>query len=79
MVLSAPSHDTLAHKCAKLLFLASERLGLFSKIYLELVPASPGAQSQVLFPTQLGQIRLQPSIGSEKNVFSDPIPDRNRI
>ena len=38
MVLSARSHKILPRQCAKLLFLASEWIGLLSKTYLELFP-----------------------------------------
>ena len=58
MVLSARSHELLPRKCANLLFLASESLGLFSETYIELFPASTGAQLQETtfgtFPIQLG-------------------------
>ena len=63
-----------APKCAKLLLLASECLGLFFKTYLERFPASPGAQLQEItsgtLPIQLGQLRLQSPIGSGKTFFS---------
>ena len=42
--LSVRSHQLLARKCWKLVFLASEWVGAFCKIYPELFPASPGAQ-----------------------------------
>ena len=42
--LSVRSHEVLPRKRWKLVFLASEWVGAFSKIYPELLPASPGAQ-----------------------------------
>ena len=57
--------------------------GVFSKIYPELFPASPGAQLQEItvstFSIQLGQIRLQSPIGSKKNIFFVPIGDGNPV
>ena len=44
--LSLRSHELLPRNCWKLVFLASEGLGIFSKIYPELFPASSGAQLQ---------------------------------
>ena len=43
---SVRSHELLPRKCWESVFLASERVGAFSKIYPELFPASPGAQLQ---------------------------------
>ena len=58
----------------KMLEIVLPRLGMtwgFSKIYSYLFPASPGVQLQEMtvvstFSVQLGQIRLQSPIGSEK-------------
>ena len=59
----------------KLTYLASEWLGVSSKIYPELFPASPDAQLQEVtvstFSIQLGQIRLITiSDRVEENIFS---------
>ena len=56
----------------------------FLKTYLELFPASPGAQLREVtfgtFPIQLGKIQSRTGIGSEKKTFFlDPIGDCNRI
>ena len=60
---SVRSHELLPRKCWESVFLASERVGAFSKIYPELFPASPGAQLQEVtvgtLSIQLGQIRLR--------------------
>ena len=74
--LSVRSHERLPRKSWKLVSLASEWLGDFSKIYPELFPASPETQLQEItvssFSIQLGEIRLQSIIGS-KNAIFDPI------
>ena len=68
-----PSNQLLPRKCWKLVFLASEWVGAFSKIYPKPLPDSSGAQlheiTVSLFAIQLGQIRLQSPIGS-KSTFS---------
>ena len=68
--LSVRSHGLLRRKCWKLVFLASEWVGVFSKIYPELFLASPGAELQEVtvstFSIQLGQRRLLSSMISEK-------------
>ena len=57
-----------------MVFLASEWLGVFSKIYPELFPASPGAQLQEVtvstFFDPTGSIRLHFPIGSKKTFVS---------
>ena len=63
----------LPRKCWKLVFLASAWLGVFSKIYPELFPASSGAQLQEITVStssiQLGYITVPDRI--EKNVYFD--------
>ena len=80
------SHDLCPGKSWKLVFLASELFGVFSKIYPELFPVSPGAPLQEItvstFSIQLGQIRLQFVHRIKKTFFAirfDPIGKCNRI
>ena len=78
---SVRSHELLPRKCWESVFLASERVGAFSKIYPELFPASPGARLQEItiypkFSIQQGQIRLHLFPDRiEKNVLFDPRMD----
>ena len=77
---SVRSHELLPRKCWESVFLASERVGAFSKIYPELFPASPGAQLQEItvstFSIQLG---YNPPDRIEKHAIFDPIRGWNRI
>ena len=70
-------HELFPRRCWKEVFLASEYVGVFSKLYPGLFPASPGPQLQEItvtpstffYPTG-SKIRLQSPIGSEKAFFS---------
>ena len=88
MMLSARSHELLRRKCAKLQFLASEWLGLFSPTYLELFPASPGrcpaagnhlryfsdptGSNTITIPDWIGNTSRCPAAGNHLRYFSDP-------
>ena len=78
------SHELLPRKCWKLVFLASEWIGVFSKIYPELFPASPGAQLQencrqhFSDPSGSNTITILDRI-EKNNVFLDPTDDCDRI
>ena len=71
--LSVRSHELLPRKYWKLVFLPWEWVGIFSMIYPELFPASPGAQVQEItvntFSTQLGQSTVTISDRIERNGF----------
>ena len=70
--LSALPNELLPRKCWKLVFLASEWFGVFSKIYPELFPASPGVQLQeitsALFRSNWVKYDYNPR-SDQKNVF----------
>ena len=81
--LSVRSHELLPRKCCTLVFLTSEWVGAFSKIYSELFPASQGPSCKksrlALFRSNWVKYDYNPRSDRKNTFFFDRMDDCNRI